>query len=623
MGFDYHKDSHGIVTVTMDMDGQSANTMSPVYHSLMGECVARLEGEPGLTGIIFASAKKTFFAGGDLNGLLARDTADAAYFDWLEEDKGFLRRLERLPVPVVAAINGAALGGGFEICLACNHRVLVAAPGVVVGLPEVTLGLLPGAGGIVRLTALLGLDAALPLLLEGRILAPEAALAAGVVDALLPAGSDPVAVARDWIRANPDAGRQPWDRPGFRPPAADGFDPDACVAAARAALHQRTRGRAPAPERILDVALLALKFPVDAALTAESRAFCTLVGSREAKAAIATFFFSANAIRSGKLRPAGPGRRLARLAVLDPGPDETELAIRAARAGIPTVIVAGDGDEKVARILASARESTRSRLAVTLSAAPRLDGVTADLVLAPRPAAPGDVRDILARLPEGSVLALPPGSPASAPPASERVIGLVRSGAPGAMLAEIIAGPVTAPDAVALAYDLALRTGLTPVVVHGAGGFVARLIRALRAEAAMLLEDGLSPAAVNMAAWQAGFTGPPLLDGDTDARVPPGWQRGRVVEGAEIEDRLLLAGALEALRCLAEGVIGSEAEADLGSILGAGFPRHTGGALRFLRGLGLADVRARAATLADHCGPRFRPDPALWERLDAAEPRAA
>ena len=129
MGFHYVRDPSGVVVVTMDMDGQSANTMTGVYHGLMGETVARLEAEPDLAGVVFASAKKSFFAGGDLHGLMNAPPAGEAYRAWLAEDKGFLRRLERLPVPVVAAINGAALGGGFEICLACNRRILLDDPG--------------------------------------------------------------------------------------------------------------------------------------------------------------------------------------------------------------------------------------------------------------------------------------------------------------------------------------------------------------------------------------------------------------------------------------------------------------------------------------------------------------
>ncbi len=153
--FIYEKDADGIVTVTLDMHGQSANTMNERFVPGMDEVLTRLRAEPDLAGVVFASAKKTFFAGGDLRLILGIQKADAETLHYIEENKRPYRELEKLPVPVVAAINGAALGGGYELCLACNHRVIADIPGAVVGLPEVTLGLLPGAGGVVRLTKLL------------------------------------------------------------------------------------------------------------------------------------------------------------------------------------------------------------------------------------------------------------------------------------------------------------------------------------------------------------------------------------------------------------------------------------------------------------------------------------
>ncbi|MEM8754589.1 MAG: enoyl-CoA hydratase-related protein, partial [Pseudomonadota bacterium] len=161
-------DADGMAVVTLDMAGQSANTMNERYLPAMDWALARLREAEGLKGVVFASAKNTFFAGGDLNKLGSVERVAAATLDYVEENKRPYREIEKLPVPVVAAINGAALGGGYELCLACNHRIVVDDPKAVVGLPEVTLGLLPGAGGVVRLTALLGLEKALPVLTEGK-----------------------------------------------------------------------------------------------------------------------------------------------------------------------------------------------------------------------------------------------------------------------------------------------------------------------------------------------------------------------------------------------------------------------------------------------------------------------
>ena len=164
----YEKGQDQIVVLTLDMPGQSANTMNAAYREAMAATVTRLQAEKhGIAGVVITSAKKTFFAGGDLNELIKVDKAHAkAFSDSVRVLKAQLRSLETLGKPVVAAINGAALGGGWEICLACHYRVALDDQSVQLGLPEVTLGLLPGGGGVVRMVRLLGLEKALPYLLE-------------------------------------------------------------------------------------------------------------------------------------------------------------------------------------------------------------------------------------------------------------------------------------------------------------------------------------------------------------------------------------------------------------------------------------------------------------------------
>ncbi|TLG87970.1 3-hydroxyacyl-CoA dehydrogenase, partial [Pseudomonas edaphica] len=176
----YEKGQDQIVVLTLDMPGQSANTMNGVYREAMAAIVTRLEAEKAnIAGVVITSAKKTFFAGGDLNELIKVDKAHAkAFYDSVLVLKAQLRRLETLGKPVVAAINGAALGGGWEICLACHYRVALDDKSTQLGLPEVTLGLLPGGGGVVRMVRMLGLEKALPYLLEGKKVRPQQALQA-------------------------------------------------------------------------------------------------------------------------------------------------------------------------------------------------------------------------------------------------------------------------------------------------------------------------------------------------------------------------------------------------------------------------------------------------------------
>lgn len=316
----WDRDADGIVTLTFDASGQSANTMNAAWLAAMEDAVARLGAEEGLCGVVLASAKRTFFAGGDLGEMLAMERAAGPLLAHIERTKAPIRALERLPVPVVAAINGAAMGGGFELCLGCNARILADDPRAEVGLPEVTLGLLPGAGGCVRLPALIGLEAALPLLLEGRRLTPAEALKAGLVDAVV-APSGVLAAAKAWIRANPAAATQPWDRRGFAYPGGGATAPAVRMAAtvAPTMLYQKTRGLMPAPEKILDIAVNAMRMGLDSALRVESRGLAWLMMRPESRAAISTFFFGMQAIRGGASRPDGPRWKAGRAAVLGAG----------------------------------------------------------------------------------------------------------------------------------------------------------------------------------------------------------------------------------------------------------------------------------------------------------------
>lgn len=376
--FHYDKDADGIVTITMDMTGQSANTMNARFVPAWDETLARLRAEEGLAGVVIASAKKTFFAGGDLNLLLAIDKADAQTLHYIEENKRPYRELERLPVPVVAAINGAALGGGYEMCLACNHRIVLDVPHAVVGLPEVGLGLLPGAGGVVRLTALIGLEAALPLLTEGRQLKPAAALKAGLVDQVVGDPADLVPAAKAWIRANPQAHAQPWDRKGFRYPGGDATAPKVRQIAtmASAMLVAKTRGLMPAPERIVDVAVNSMRMGFDAALRMESRGICALVTTPECKAAITSFFFGMQAIKGGKVRPEGPRWTVGRAAILGAGMMGAGIAWAHASRGLASVLK----DTDMAR--AEKGKSYSVGLADKAVARGRMDAASRDALLA-------------------------------------------------------------------------------------------------------------------------------------------------------------------------------------------------------------------------------------------------
>ncbi|MGH3838576.1 MAG: enoyl-CoA hydratase/isomerase family protein, partial [Pseudonocardiaceae bacterium] len=305
-------DADGIVTLTMDDPERSANTMNERYVTSMGDTLDRLEAErDSITGVILTSAKKTFFAGADLNALRNATPASvdetgarefAAYIALL---KNQLRRLEKLGKPVVAAINGAALGGGLELTLACHHRIALDTPASKIGFPEVTLGILPGLGGVVRTVRMLGLATALTqLLVQGQQVRPAQAKEIGIVDEVVATPQEMFAKAREWIAANPRA-RQPWDVPGYKIPG--GIPSSRALAqilpAFPATLRKQLKGAPmPAPHHILCAAVEGSQVDVDTAMQIEGRYFLDLATGQVAKNMIKAFFFDLQHINKGGSR---------------------------------------------------------------------------------------------------------------------------------------------------------------------------------------------------------------------------------------------------------------------------------------------------------------------------------
>jgi len=344
----YDRDADGIVVLTLDDPTSSANTMNDLYRESMGAAVDRLEAErEDIAGVVVTSAKKTFFAGGDLKAMVQAGPADApAVFAMAESVKAQLRRLETLGRPVVAAVNGAALGGGLEIALACHHRIVVDDDKVFLGLPEVTLGLLPGAGGVTRTVRMFGLSTALmDLLLTGAKLRPSAAREKGLVDELVASRDDLVPAAKAWILENrdrPEVATQPWDRPDYRIPGGTPSHPKlaAFLPAFPANLRRQSKGaQYPAPRAILSAAVEGAQVDFETASRIESRYLTKLVVGQNSKNMIQAFFFDLQVIGAGALRPEGVEPFTAtRLGVLGAGIMGAGIAHAAARAGIEVVL---------------------------------------------------------------------------------------------------------------------------------------------------------------------------------------------------------------------------------------------------------------------------------------------
>lgn len=287
-GYSYVKDADGIVTVTLDHPHRPVNLMDAQFVSVMDEILDRLDAESDLSGVILASAKSTFFAGGDIAMLKELSDAAAAY-DVSESLKQRLRRLEVLGKPVVAALNGAALGGGLELALACHARVALRGEKTKFGFPEVGLGLLPGAGGVTRLVRMVGLKRALPYLMKGTRIDADTALKEGWVDAVVETPDEMFAAARKFIAENP-APSKPWDErrekiPGGRPYLGPLND----VVLGAFAQTFKAVGREPAPHAILAAATEGSVASFDAAGRIESRYFAKLSQTPEAKAKLDAF----------------------------------------------------------------------------------------------------------------------------------------------------------------------------------------------------------------------------------------------------------------------------------------------------------------------------------------------
>ncbi|MCD6735018.1 MAG: 3-hydroxyacyl-CoA dehydrogenase NAD-binding domain-containing protein [Burkholderiaceae bacterium] len=534
----YEKDAHGVVTLLLDAPDQPVNTMNAAFQANLREVVDRLEAEhEQIRGVIFASAKRTFFAGGDLKALLAVRAEDAAaFFHELEAMKTCLRRIEKLGRPVVAAINGSALGGGLEIALSCHARLCIDDPSIEIGFPEVTLGLLPGAGGVVKTVRLLGLQGALPFLSEGRRVAPAKARSMGLIDGLVHDREELLASARAWIDAHPDA-RQPWDDPRHKIPGGTPSSPAVAgvLPIAPAILRQQTRGNFPAPEAILAAAVESAQVDFDTAMRIESRYMTRLVTGQVAKNMIGTLFFQLNEVKAGKSRPAGPPRwRAGRVGILGAGMMGAGIAWACADRGVPCVLKDVDlakaekGKAYSARLLAKRVEKGRTSatdaekvLAAIAPSAEVADLSDCDLVIEAvfenRELKAQVTREAEAVLDADAVVAsntstLPITGLAEASQRPGQFIGLhFFSPVDRMQLVEIIKGKRTTAETLAKAFDFVLQIGKTPIVVNDARGFyTSRVFGTFVNEGMALLGEGVPAAVVENAGWQIGMPVGPL-----------------------------------------------------------------------------------------------------------------
>jgi 3-hydroxyacyl-CoA dehydrogenase / enoyl-CoA hydratase / 3-hydroxybutyryl-CoA epimerase len=533
----FEKNADGIVILTLDSPNQSANTMNADFRIALEQTVTQLKAESGITGIIFKSAKKTFFAGGDLDELIQAQPEQASeFFGMIQKMKAEFRYIETLGVPVVAALNGTALGGGWEIALGCHARIALNDPKAKFGLPEVTLGLLPGGGGIVRMVRLLGLQNAFPFLMEGKQFGIDKAKSLGLIQDTADSEQELIDKAIAWVKANPKS-QQPFDVKGYKIPGGTPSSPQVAqvLAIAPAMLRDKTKGCYPAPEAIMAAAVEGAQVDVDTALTIESRYFTYLATGQVAKNMIGTFWHGLNAIKSGASRPKDVAKWQAKkVGVLGAGMMGAGIAYSTAIKGTQVVLkdVSIENAEKgkaysqklldkrvsQGRMTAEKRDQILSLITPTANTS---DLQGCDLIIE----AVFENQELKAKvtqeaegfLIDGGVMAsntstLPITGLAQASKDAKNFIGLhFFSPVDKMQLVEIIKGKETSAETLAKAYDYVQQIGKTPIVVNDSRGFfTSRVFGTFVQEGLRLLAEGVHPAKIEMAALRAGMPVGPL-----------------------------------------------------------------------------------------------------------------
>jgi 3-hydroxyacyl-CoA dehydrogenase/enoyl-CoA hydratase/3-hydroxybutyryl-CoA epimerase len=551
--FRFEAGADGIALITWDMPGRSMNVIDEAVLDEIGEIVRRLKSDAQIRAAIITSGKKTFCAGADLvflqalaarYGAAGKRSLDQQELRTLMEEAGrfsrVFRELETCGKPVVAAMNGTVLGGGLELCLSCHHRIVADDPSAKIGLPESKVGLLPGAGGTQRLPRLIGAEAALDLMLNGRHIDPGSALKLGVVHAIAPR-DDLVAAARQWIAANPKP-TPPWDEKSFKLPGGTPYSPQGLMTwpAANALYRKSSYDNYDAQRAILKCVYEGLQVKsFDAALRIETRHFTKLLMGPQARNMIRSLFVSMQDLSKGARRPQSPPEtRVRKLAVIGSGFMGAGIAHVSASAGLEVLLLDRDletaekGKAQVDRALSS--EFAKGRLTESLrqdalariaTASDYKQLADADLVieavfenralkseLLPKAEAAMRPDALLA----SNTSTLPISGLAESLERSKSFVGIhFFSPVDRMQLVEIIRGQQTSDEAVARAFDFTRQIRKTPILVNDSRGFfTSRVVMTHKKEGMYMLEEGVPPAMVENAGRAAGMPVGPLALAD-------------------------------------------------------------------------------------------------------------
>ena len=705
----YAVDGDGIATLLIDVAGRPMNVLTPEFGRDLGECIDRIAKDGAIKGAVIASAKSSFMAGADIKDMVGaydRGISAVEASGYSYNINKLLRRLETCGKPVAAAINGVALGGGFELALACHYRVMADESKTGVGLPEVKIGLLPGGGGTQRVPRLVGVTEALKLITEGRQLNAQEALKKGLVHEVAPA-AEIVERARQWILKGGE-GVQPWDKKGFRVPGGAGQSTPGAFQtfmAGTALTAKTTQRNYPAPLAILSCVYEGSQVPIDAGLRIESKYFGQLLSGPVARNLMRTMFVNKGLADKLARRPAAPPKsQVRRLGMLGAGMMGAGIAHVSAMAGIEVVLLdstlelAEKGKSYSKALLTKDVERGKRSQADSDAILARIKTTTSyddlagcDLVVE----AVFENREIKADVTAKTEAVISKAAVFASNTSTLPITGLAQASKRPAQfigihffspvekmpLVEIILGKKTSEETLARALDYVGQLRKTPIVVNDSRGFyTSRCFGTFVYEGMAMLQEGVNPALVENVAKMAGMPVGPLAVAD-EVTIDLQWKvikqteqdLGRRFEkpvayatvqkfveelkrpgkrfGAgfyeypkdgrkflwpglkdiyplaaqqpdveEVKKRILYRQAIEAARCMEEGVVTTAAEADLGSILGWGFPAWTGGTLSFIDTVGIRNFVAECDRLAKRYGKRFKPSKWLRERAERGEP---
>ncbi|MFK7937080.1 MAG: 3-hydroxyacyl-CoA dehydrogenase NAD-binding domain-containing protein [Saprospiraceae bacterium] len=698
----YRKDTDNIVTLIFDMEDRRDNVINHKIVEALIPIVEHLQQEKlrrSLRGVIITSAKQTFLEGGDLEYLYQAEDAEEIY-KFSESIQKVFRSLEVPGVPVVAAINGTALGAGFELALACHHRIALDKPKLKVGLREIKLGMIPAGGGIIRLMWLLGIEKAYKILTEGHRHSPQEALEVGLIDEIVSTEKEMMDKAKEWLLEHRE-GRRPWDITEEKIPYGTASKRDVALMIRKKAaeLSKITHNNYPAYQAILNVLAEGSKVDFDTALRIERRYYTNLVRGKVAKNMIKTFWFDYNAIKNGQNRPRGFGKfRPKKIGIIGAGLMGSGIAMSCLNNGMEVILkdvskliaergkgfVKGKLRERVDRheITLTEKREMLKRIQTTENAQ---DFETCDIVIEAvfenRMVKQKVTREAEEFMDEYSFIAsntvsIPITRLAEAHLRPENYIGLhFFHPAESVPLVEIINGKQTSEETIARAFDFVRAIRKTPILVKDRWGFyAARVQNTYVLEGITMLQEGYTPALIENLGRHIGMpkgaleiaddlTLPLILKYERQAAEHYGksylqhpavkvldkmldelGRTGRTRDGGfyeqvdeqkqlwedltkhfpitqtdydieNIKERLLFAQVIEAGWCLQEKIIKTDAEANLGSVFGWGFPAFHGGVIQFIHSYGKDHFIAKCAELEAAHGPRFQVPKYLREKI--------